>query len=71
MPTERKTFDLHDAVAVAYPGTGRSFQGKVHVFNVPKAGTALSYGVYVEGDTALLELRKAVDHALGERTTVG
>ena len=66
MPTERKTFDLHDAVAIAYPGTGRGMQGKVHVFAIPKAGAQQGLGVHVEGDAALRALRDAVDHALNE-----
>ena len=62
--SERLIFDCNDAIAIAYPGTGRAMQGKVHITPIPRAGVAHSLGVYVEGERALLELRKAIDHAL-------
>ncbi len=69
--SERMIFDCHDVVAIAYPGTGRAVQGKVHLAPVPRVGTGLSYGVIVEGERALLELRKAIDHALRVRSERG
>lgn len=69
--TERLIFDCNDVVAIAYPGTGRAAQGKVHIAPIPRAGVALSVGVYVEGERALLELRKAIDHALRTQTERG
>jgi len=68
--SERMMFDCHEVVAISYPGVGRAVQGKIHLAPIPRAGTALSHGVYVEGEHALLQLRKAIDHALrvrGER----
>jgi hypothetical protein len=64
---ERAIFDCHEVIAIAYPGLGQAMQGKIHLSPVPRAGAALSHGVYIEGERALLELRKAVEHALRVR----
>jgi len=68
---DRRIFDCNDVVAIAYPTMGRAAQGKVHLMPVPRAGVALQHGVHVEGQRALLELKKAVDHALSVETMHG
>jgi hypothetical protein len=61
---DRQIYDCKEVIAIAYPGQGRTMPSRVHLAPVPRPGQALSHGVQIEGTDALIQLRKAIDHAL-------
>jgi hypothetical protein len=61
---DRQIYDCKEVIAIAYPGQGRNTPSRIHLAPVPRPGQALSHGVQIEGQEALLNLRKAIEHAL-------
>lgn len=72
MIREHTTFDCGSVIAQAVQGRRRVNSGfqempTLHLFRVPKQGQGAGPGIFIDDVESLRELRRAIDHALGEQ----